>query len=163
MPERRRVMRKCVHGSPDAVGEEEDDEESCGVGGEARRAATVREAVVPLWTEHRCIMRRELRSPLGMRVGRTTLSMVVAVQCKCDWLARHKHRDESEPSHWFLTPSSLVSNTYSSLTRAQAEIVKLRTAVETVHGTDRLQANSSPGSMIPPSPSPTSQVTASTV
>ena len=65
-------------GSPDAVGEEEDEEEGCGVG-EARRAATVREAAVPLWTEHRCIVRRVLRSPLGMRVGRT-LSMVVAVQ-----------------------------------------------------------------------------------
>jgi hypothetical protein len=89
MPERRRVMRKCVCGSPDAVGEEE-DEEGCGVG-EARRAATVREAVVPLWTEHRCIVRRVLRSPLGVRVGRT-LSMVVAVQWQ---LARHERRAES--------------------------------------------------------------------
>ena len=88
MPERRRVMRKCVCGSPDAVGEE--DEEGCGFG-EARRAATVREAVVPLWTEHRCIVRRVLRSPLGVRVGRT-LSMVVAVQWQ---LARHKRRAES--------------------------------------------------------------------
>lgn len=79
IPDRRRVIRKCVHGSPGVVGEEEDeDEESCGVGGEARRAATVREAAVPLWTEHRWIVRKELRSPLGVRVGRTTLSMVVA-------------------------------------------------------------------------------------
>jgi len=82
MPERRRVMRKCVYGSPDVVGEEEEDEEeSCGDGGEARRAATVREAAVPLWTEHCCIARRELKSPLvRVRVGRTTLSMAVAVQ-----------------------------------------------------------------------------------
>jgi hypothetical protein len=44
-------MRKCVYGSPDAVAEDEDDEddeETCGVGGETRRAATVREAAVPL-------------------------------------------------------------------------------------------------------------------
>jgi len=71
MAERRRVMRKCVFGSPDVVGEEEEgDEDSCGVGEEARRAATVREAAVPLCTEHRCIVRRVLRSPLGVRVGR---------------------------------------------------------------------------------------------
>jgi len=82
MPERRRVTRKCVFGSPDAVdgeeGEEEDEEVSDGAAGEleARRAATVREAAVPLWAEHRCIVRRELRNPLAVRVGRVKLSMV---------------------------------------------------------------------------------------
>jgi hypothetical protein len=122
-------MRKCVYGSPDAVGEEEEeDEESCGAGGEARRAATVREAAVPLWTEHRCIVRRELRSPLGVRVGRTTLSMVVAVQC--NWRARREHRAESEPSHWFLTYLQVLRSVLQheqkrdySITRAQPEIV----------------------------------------
>ena len=84
MPERRRVMRKCVCGSADVVDGEEDDKGGCGVGGEARRAATVREAAVPLWTEHRCIVRRGLRSPLAVKVGRTKLSMVVAVKCKCN-------------------------------------------------------------------------------
>ncbi len=86
MPERRRVMRKCVFGSPDAVGEEEEDEdEERGGGGDARSAATVREAAVPLWAEHRCIVRRELRNTLAVRVGRATQSMVVAecrVQCQ---------------------------------------------------------------------------------
>jgi hypothetical protein len=58
---RRRVMRKCVCGSPDGVGEEvDDDEERCVVGREARRIATVREAAVPLCTEQRYIVRREL-------------------------------------------------------------------------------------------------------
>src|SRR6266404_9786929 len=77
MPERRRVMRKCVFGSPDAVGEEEDDEdEESDDGGDARSAATVREAAVPLWAER--IVRRELRNPLAVRVGRATQSMVVA-------------------------------------------------------------------------------------
>jgi hypothetical protein len=45
MPERHRVTWKCVCGSLDAA--EDQEEESCGVGGEARRA-TVREASVPL-------------------------------------------------------------------------------------------------------------------
>lgn len=83
IPERRRVTRKCVFGSFDAVdgeeGEEEDEVASDGAAGdlEARRAATVREAAVPLWAEHRCIVRRGLRNPLGVRVGRAILSMVV--------------------------------------------------------------------------------------
>ena len=49
MQERRKVMRKCVFDSSD------EDEVSAGTGGEAgasRRAATVREAAVPLWAEH---------------------------------------------------------------------------------------------------------------
>jgi hypothetical protein len=50
MAERRRVMRKCVFGSPEVGDEEEDEDEDevSGAGGEARRAATVREAAVPL-------------------------------------------------------------------------------------------------------------------
>lgn len=76
MAERRRVMRKCVFGgSPEVVGEEEEEEEEVSAGGEARRAATVREAAVPLWAEHRCAVRREVRNPLGVRPGRATLSM----------------------------------------------------------------------------------------
>jgi hypothetical protein len=68
----------------------------------------VREAAVPLWTECRCIVRKELRSPLGVRVGRTTLSMVVGVQCKCNW----RVRAESEPSHWSLAaPVSITWHT----------------------------------------------------
>jgi hypothetical protein len=75
-------MWKCVFGSPEAVGEEV-DEESCGVGGEvtqARRAAMVWEAAVLLWTEHCCIVLRVLKSPLGVRVGQMMLSMVIVVQ-----------------------------------------------------------------------------------
>jgi hypothetical protein len=96
----------CGSESPDAVGEHEDEEEEiCGVGGEATRAATVREAAVPLCTEQRCILRRELRSPLGVRVGRTTLSIfVVAVEFQLQ-LARQTPT-ESGPSvagaSWFL-------------------------------------------------------------
>jgi hypothetical protein len=89
MAERRRVMRKCVFGvgSSEVVVCEEEDEEvvsggaEAGEDEEARRAATVREAAVPLWTEHLCIVRRELRNPLAVRVGRATLSMVVA-ECR---------------------------------------------------------------------------------
>ena len=64
MPERRRVMRKCVFGSSPAVVEEED--KGCGGVSEEARAATVREAAVPLWAEHRCTVRRELRKPLAV-------------------------------------------------------------------------------------------------
>jgi hypothetical protein len=87
----------------------------------------VREAAVPLWTEHRCIVRRELRSPLGVRVGRTTLSMVVAVQCK--WRARHEHRIRavSLVPHLFLQVLRSVlqheQKRVYSITRAQPEIV----------------------------------------
>ena len=58
MPERRKVMRKCVLGSSSV--------DVDGGGGEARRAATVREAAVPLWTELR-------RGVLRKRGGRETL------------------------------------------------------------------------------------------
>lgn len=48
MAERRRVMRKCVFGtSLEVVGEEEEEDDVSGGGREAR-AATVREAAVPL-------------------------------------------------------------------------------------------------------------------
>ena len=82
MPERRKVMRKCVFGSPKVVdGEEGEDEVSGGAGGETEvswRAATVREAAVPLWAEHRCAVKRELRKLLAVRpvrAGRATLSI----------------------------------------------------------------------------------------
>ncbi len=133
MPERRRVMRKCVYGSPDAVAEEgEDEEETCGVGGEARRAATVREAAVPLWTEHRCIVRKELRSPLGVIVGRMTFSMVVAVRCKCNWRVTN-----TEPNPILSLVPHCSGQYLYNVTRTQAEIVKISTAVGKVHGTNR--------------------------
>ena len=49
MPERRRVMRKCVFGSsPEVVEELEEEDKGCGGASEEARAATVREAAVPL-------------------------------------------------------------------------------------------------------------------
>jgi hypothetical protein len=123
-------MRKCVCGSPEAVDdEEEDDKGSCGVGGEARRAATVREAAVPLWTEHRCIVRRELRSPLGLRVGRTRLSMVVAMKRKCNWRVTNTELNPSRligssrcfckfSRQYYMNTRGLIV-----ITRAQTEIV----------------------------------------
>lgn len=77
MPERRKVTRKCVFGSPDPVDEEEVVGDGVAGDSEARRAATVREATVPLCAEHRCIVRRELKNPLVVRAGRATLSMNV--------------------------------------------------------------------------------------
>ncbi len=112
-------------GSPDAVGEkeEDEDEESCGGGGNARSAATVREAAVPLWAERRFIVRRELRSPLTVRLGRATLGMVVAecrVQCqrrvtntlnqigiraKCS----HQYMNKKQPSNCMVGARALES------------------------------------------------------
>jgi hypothetical protein len=68
MAERRRVMRKCVLGSSDEVGED-----AGGEGEEARRAATVREAAVPLCAALRCCARRVLRKLGAVSVGRRTL------------------------------------------------------------------------------------------
>jgi hypothetical protein len=79
MAERRSVMRKCVFcSSSELVGEEEGEEDDVrGAWGEAR-AATVREAAVPLWAKRRRAVQIELRSPLVLRAGRARLSMGVA-------------------------------------------------------------------------------------
>lgn len=48
-------MRKCVLGSsPEVLDEKEEEDKGSGGAGEEARAATVREAAVPLWAEHRC-------------------------------------------------------------------------------------------------------------
>lgn len=76
MAERRRVMRKCVFcSSSELVGEEDDGVSG---GGEAARAATVREAAVPLWAER--TVRREFRSLLAVRAGRARLSIGVSMR-----------------------------------------------------------------------------------
>ena len=60
-------MRKCVFGSsPEVEEEEEEEDKGCGGASEEARAATVREAAVPLWAERRCTVRRELRKPLAV-------------------------------------------------------------------------------------------------
>ena len=60
-------MRKCVLGSsPEVLDEEGVEDKESGNAGEEARAATVREAAVPLWAEHRCTVRRELRKPLAV-------------------------------------------------------------------------------------------------
>ena len=86
-------MRKCVFASLEVAGEEEEVEKvlvSASAGGETSlKAATVREAAVPLWAEHRCAVERNLRNPLIVRAGRATLS--VGVVAEGWWLVTQCH------------------------------------------------------------------------